>query len=933
MRRDLPVGGDRSSHQRQPGTLFGRDDDIEMIHSFVERAAVSGGPLVLFGSPGVGKTVLLEAAAAQAEAAGMLVVRGVGAEFEGEISFAGLHQVLHTLMEGISSLTATYRQALGVALGTNEGPPPDQLQVSVATLALLTHMAAERPLLLVVDDLPWLDRVSARVLSFVARRLTGTRVGFLGASRSGQESFFDSAGMPEHEVKPLDEAAAIALVEHRFPNLAPWVRMRLLAESQGNPLALLELPVSLSEQQRIGTSALPEVLPLGTRLQAIFASRIRRLPAATQQLLLLAVLEGVCPTVGPLTGDRWLGRPDLAPAERAGLVRIDDRTGRLVFRHPLTRSAVMELSTSDQRREAHRMLADQSMDRPERRAWHLAHATVEPDEQVAAFLEQVGRDITRRGDVVGGIRILLRAADLSPQGYYRSRRIAEAAYLGADLTGDLRDVPQLLEEARRADGGRAGPLVAAIAAAHHLLLSGEGDIDTAHRLLAGAIEMQPQPYDATNATIIEALYILALVSHGGHRGELWEAVHTRLARVAPRVPSRLALHISTTADPARTAVSAVDQLDAAIATLDQEFDPVRIIRLAFSSMYVDRLPGCRAALRRLLREGRRTQAVTLQIQALSFLSRDLFTAGEWNELQELAEEGRRLAEAHSYRLLSTNFLYRMALVAAARGDDVTSTAVADDMIRWSAPRRIGFHLACAAHVKALAAISRGDFENAYRHASAVSRAGELASHVPTALFLIMDLVEAAVRTGRHAEAAAHVTAVHEAGVAEISGRLALIAHASAALAATDREAGELFEMALAVPAADRWPFDLARVQLAYGERLRRGKSHARARVHLTAALEAFQRLGATPWMERAGNELRATGIAVGRALGTGPASLTPQQLEIAKLAAAGLTNKQIGQRLHLSPRTVGFHLYQVFPKLGVTSRAALRDALANLPAD
>lgn len=923
--------GDRSPHARE-AALFGRDDDLELIHSFVERAAVSGGRLVLYGSAGVGKTVLLEAAARQAEAAGVRVLRVVGAEFESEISFAGLHQLLHPLMASFPDLIETHRKALGVALGTQDGPPPDQLQVSAATLALLTHTAAERSLLLIVDDLPWLDRVSAQVLSFVARRLTGTHVGFLGASRSEQESYFESAGLPKHEVKPLNQAAATALVEECFPYLAPLVRMRLLAESEGNPLALLELPIALTEQQRVGISALPEVLPLGSRLQAIFASRIKSLPAATQRLLLLAVLEGASPTVEPLTGSRWLGRQELAPAERARLVHVDDRTGRLTFRHPLARSAVVELSTSDERREAHRVLADQSMDRPERRAWHLAQATIEPDEQVAAFLEEVGRDITRRGDVAGGVAILLRAADLTPRGYYRSRRIAEAAYLAADLTGDLRDVPHLLEEARLTDSGQAGPLFAAIAAAHHMLLSGDADIDTAHRLLAGAIEMQPQPYDATNETIIEALYTLAFVSHGGHRAELWPTLDTALARVTPHVPDRLALCISTVADPARTASSAVDELDAAIGTVDQESDPVRIIRLAFSSVYVDRLAGCRNALRRLLRQGRKSQAVTLQIQALIFLTRDLFTAGEWDELQELAAEGQRLAEAHSYRLMSIDFLYRQALVAAARGDYATSSALTDEMIRWSAARRVGFHVACAAHVRALAALSRGDFDNAYRHASAVSRPGELASHVPTALFLIMDLVEAAVRTGRRTEAAAHVAAVREAGVAEISGRLALVAHASAALAASDDEAGELFEMALAIPGADRWPFDLARVQLAYGERLRRVKSNTRARAQLHAALEAFQRLGATPWMERAGNELRATGITTGRAAGAGAASLTPQQLEIAKLAAAGLSNKQIGQRLHLSPRTVGTHLYQVFPKLGVTSRAALRDALADLPA-
>jgi DNA-binding CsgD family transcriptional regulator len=906
---------------------------LTLISSFVDQAAVSGSALLLSGDAGVGKTVLLDAGAAHARAADTRVLRAAGAQFETAVSFAGLHQVLHPLLDDLAGLSVTHRRALSVALGLRDGWASDQLVVSNAALALLTRAATARTLLVVVDDLPWLDRASARVLGFVARRLTASRVGFLGAYRTDEASFFDRGGLSGHEVRPLDDTAADALVKDRFPYLTPRVRQRLLAESQGNPLALLELPVALSDTQRAGAGTLPAVLPLSRRLQAVFVSRVENLPAATRRLLLLAVLDGT----GDLrtlrsAGSRLTGSADLAHAERAKLVHVDDSAGRLTFRHPLTRSAVMELSTSDQRREAHRALAEQLADRPERRAWHLAQATVEPDEQVAGLLEQVAHDITRRGDAVGATAALLRAADLSPRGYDRSRRIAEAAYLGANLTGDLRDVPRLLEDARRADGGRAGPLVAAVAAALHILLSGDADVDTAHRLLVGAIEMQAEPYDHADDGMVEALYTLAFVCHGGQRADLWNPFYRALTRLSPPVPDRLALTVSTIADPARTALPALGRLDSAIAALDREADPVRVIRTAMASVYVDRLAGCRQALRRMLRDGRDNGAVTLQIQALIFLSRDSFMAGEWDELQEQADEGRRLSEEHSYRLMSTDFIYRQALVAAVRGDEATTRTLTDEMTRWSAPRRIEFHLSCAAHAKALAALGRGDFEDAYRQASAVSRPGELASHAPTALFLIMELVEAAVRTGRRVEAAAHVAAVRAADIAGISPRLALITHASAAIAAPNHRAVELFEEALAVPATDRWPFDLARVQLAYGERLRRTKATAHARTQLTAAVDAFQRLEARPWAERARNELRATGISIGRtAASIGPASLTPQQREIANLAAAGLTNKQIGERLNLSPRTIGTHLYQLFPKLGVTSRAALRDALATSP--
>ncbi|WP_405534769.1 LuxR C-terminal-related transcriptional regulator [Streptomyces sp. NBC_00075] len=916
------------------GQLIGRERDLELVRGFVVGAMHSGGALLLSGEAGVGKTVLLDAAATQAHDLGSRVVRAAGVEFESTVSFAGLHQVLRPLLAGLERLTDPYRGALSVALGLADGAPSDQLLVSNATLTLLSEAAAERPLLVIVDDLPWLDRASAVVLGFVARRLDGSRVGLLGAYRSYEGSFFERGGVPEHDVRPLDATAAAELIQDRFPSLAPRMRDRLLAEAQGNPLALLELPIALSGSRRSG-AGVPDVLPLSRRLQAVFASRVEALPEATRLLLLYAVLDGTGDLrVLASAGSEETGMEDLAHAERAGLVRVDDRTSRLAFRHPLTRSAVVELSTSDQRRKVHRALAEHRADRPERRAWHLAHATVEPAEDVARLLEGVAHDIVRRGDAGGAIAALLRAAELSPRGYDRGRRIAEAAYLGADLTGDLRDVPRLLEEARQADGGRAGPLVAAVAAAHHILLSGEGDLDTAHRLLVGAIEMQHQPYDATDDTMIEALYTLAWVCHGRQRAELWEPLHRALGLLKPQVPDRLALIIGTIADPARTAPPALEGLDEVIASLDQEIDPVRIVRIAMASVYVDRLAGCRTALRRVLRDGRDSDSVTLELQGRLFLGRDRFAAGEWDELEAQAEQGRRLGETHSYRLLSTDFAYQRALVAAARGDESATRALTDEMTLWAAPRQVGFFLSCASHARALAALGRARFEDAYRHASAISGAGEIASHVPTALFVVMDLVEAAVRTGRGAEAVAHAAAARESGIGAISPRLDMAVQASAAIAAADHgTAVDRFEEALAVPGTDRWPFELARVRLAYGERLRRARSTTEARAQLGAALDAFERLGARAWTARAGNELRATGQSARRLDRHGPVSLTPQQREIALLAAAGLTNKQIGERLFLSPRTVSTHLYQLFPKLGVTSRAALRDALARQSPD
>lgn len=263
------------------------------------------------------------------------------------------------------------------------------------------------------------------------------------------------------------------------------------------------------------------------------------------------------------------------------------------------------------------------------------------------------------------------------------------------------------------------------------------------------------------------------------------------------------------------------------------------------------------------------------------------------------------------------------MLAAARGQEETATALADQLTRWATPRRARALHCYAWQVNALVALGRSDFEEAYRQSAAISPAGELAAHVPHALWVITDLVEAAVRAGRHTEAVAHAAAVGEAGLAAISPRLAMVTGASAAMVAPEGEYSRLFESALATPGAERWPFERARLQLVYGERLRRDRATTEARTQLTAALTTFRSLDAQPWAARTSAELRATGLSIGY----GKADLTPQQLQIAMLAAEGLTNKQIGERLSLSPRTVANHLYQLFPKLGVASRAALRDAL------
>jgi DNA-binding CsgD family transcriptional regulator len=333
--------------------------------------------------------------------------------------------------------------------------------------------------------------------------------------------------------------------------------------------------------------------------------------------------------------------------------------------------------------------------------------------------------------------------------------------------------------------------------------------------------------------------------------------------------------------------------------------------------FLERLGACRAALWRVVEDGRRGGAIASALVALIVLGLDDFATGQWDEMQQLVDEILDLAREHGYGLQLWSGLHLSALIAAVRGDDETVRTVTDDLMQWAVPRQVQTVVRFAHHARGVAALGRGDYEQAYRHLNAISPSGTLESHVPNAMWVLLDLVEAAVGAGRHDEA-----------VAALSPRFALAVAAAAAMTAPDDQAGALFAAAIASPGLERWVFDVARVQLAYGQHLRRVRSSNEARTQLMSALGTFDRIGARPWATRARNELRATGRPQAHA--GGAVVLTPQEHEIAELAASGLTNKEIGARLYLSHRTVGAHLHRVFPKLGITSRAALRDALSRL---
>ncbi|MFI9543780.1 AAA family ATPase [Streptomyces sp. NPDC052016] len=912
----------------QPATLVGRLEETEFLRRFLDRVGANGGALVISGEPGVGKTELLEATAEAARASGTTVLRVTGTEFEADVGYAALHQALLPLSCVLSALGDEQAGALRVALGFETGPAPDRLLLSSAVTMLLRRAAAETPLLLLIDDVPWLDRASAVVLGFAARRLVGSRAGLLAALRTGSPGYFDVSGLPELTVRPLDDEAAVHLLTTRFPGLDPQTRARVLDTAQGNPLALLELPQALEEARDGPTRSLPPVLPLGQRLQRLFAARVAALPTPTRRLLLTAALEssGELRVLQAAAGDDYR-LDDLGPAERDQLVRITTDRHRVAFRHPLIRSAVVAESTSADRRRVHRALATALVDDDERRAWHLGEATLEPDEEVAAQLEAAARRVLARGDYQAVISLLCRAADLSPSADGRARRLAEAAYVGAEGMAETKGAAELLDGVRQA-GRQVHASLNYVSAAALLLLDSDGHVDTAHRLLVGALEAHPRPGDASDTSVVNALWTLALVCFVSGRAELWSAFRAATARLKPKPPSMLSLVTGMFGDPARDGVALLPRLDAALATVHDANDPATVQNLAAAAWYADRLADVREPLWRLIRSGRAGGPGRRRLVALMDVCVDDFHRGEWSEAAELAAEGLGICEEPGARFFGWYFRYHQALLAAVQGSFETSRALADQMIGWAGARGVGTAVTYARHALILADLGEGDFESAYQHATAVSPAGTLAPYAPHSLWVALDLVEAAVRTDRSAEAEEHVRALRETGVADLSPRLAILEAGCAAVVAPDDAAPKLFEQALSLPTVDAWPFDTARIRLLYGERLRRLRAPSEARTQLRPALTSFEKLGAAPWAARAERELRAAGQATQSAAHGGKvATLTPQELEIARLAASGMTNKEIGERLFVSPRTVSTHLYQIFPKLGITKRAALRDAI------
>jgi DNA-binding CsgD family transcriptional regulator len=728
-----------------------------------------------------------------------------------------------------------------------------------------------------------------------------------------------------HEVRPLSDRAARELLADRHPDLPESVRERVLREAAGNPLALEDF----STPSEASSMALMPFVPLGDRVRDSYERRLAPLSVGAREALLLAALDQGDDLIRlSATGALPAVRAALSSAEAARLVTIGSDE-KLIFEHILVRNAVVDLATAEQRRGAHATWAKAlSESDPVRSIYHRAEAAIGPDEELATALEGVARQARGRGDELGAVAAATKSAQLSADPAGRARRLAGAAYFGM-LSGRPKSASDLLSHARRTDADIHGSF-ADLAIAAFLMLHGDGDVDAAYRLVADAIDAHPDPGDSSDPGLDLALRTLFKMALMADRGDLFDGCRRRLERLREPIGEPMALALAS-ARLSSFQPADLSQYDRAIAR-STEHGLDDLLWVANNAVLLTRVDELRPILEATLPQ-MTGDAEGSRIEIEFMIAYAGLRTGDWDDAVRIAQAGLDRINEQTPGLAGWALVAVQAQIAAHRGDLVAARAAADALMAWATPRKIGAAQHFALQIRSAAAFSVGDFEEAFRILELISPIGTLAHGVSSSTVVAMDLVRAAMRTDRSEQAQAHVRALEQAGTDRLSPFLALLTAGSAALAAgSGPEAVERFERALATPGAERWPFELARIRLAYGELLRRQGSVSLSRQQFSAARAVFVRLDARPMTARADAEMAATGEASSDQA-VQPQSgvlsrLSPQEWQVASLAAAGLTNKQIAATLFLSPRTVANHLHRVFPKLSVTSRAGLRDALS-----
>jgi DNA-binding CsgD family transcriptional regulator len=903
--------------------LVGRDLEQSLLRSVLDEVAIRGQALVLRGEPGIGKSRLLSATVRTARERGISVLTTTGVQSEAHLPFAGLHQLLRPVRARVAELPAVQRAALDAAFGLTHEVAPEHYRIAMAALDLVSEVATDAPLLLVVEDAQWLDRPTSEVLAFVARRIESDPIIMLAAARDGYPSVLVDAGLPEHRLAGLDNATAGALLDAAAPQLPLAARIRVLREAAGNPLALLELPaVAWHEDEQWVSGA----LPLTERLERAFAARVSDLPDATRLVLLVAALndeDSVSEILraGSAVAGTALDLDVAAPAAEVGIVDLDLR--RLRFRHPLIRSAVAQSASLADRRRVHEALANVLEDQ-DRRAWHRAALLSGEHEDVALELEAAGAQAHQRGALAVAVTAMRRAAELGEPAR-RSRRLLDAAALAVELGRPdavvplLRELNQLdlgdLERARvtwveetavTRPLGDVGRITSLIAAAERAGAAGDHELRVDLLWLVVSRAWWVDPGAAARQVLVDASRRL-----GGAKAE------------DPRV---FAIHAY--ADPLGHAAEVLARLRSAAsderlnADAARFFGPAALVVGAFD-LGNDFLAVAVDGLRTEGRLGHLPRLLTLYSSMAARL-------GDWEVAISAAEEAGRLAEELAEPQWEAAADTVISLVAAMRGDEQKAERMAARAEMVAEPAGANITMAFAQFGRVLAALASSRHADAFAYAERLFDPGDSAHHPVISSWLIADLAEAARHIDRLEAARARVAQV-EAIAGERPGTwLALVLRHARALVAESAEAGDRFDEALASDLT-RWPFQRARIQLAYGQWLRRQRRVAESRGVLRTARDTFDALGCAPWSEYARRELRASGERSRRRVPEARHQLTPQELQIAQLAAEGLSNREIGQRLYLSHRTISTHLYRVFPKLGITSRGELSGALVPRP--
>ena len=881
--------------------------------------------LVVRGEPGVGKTALLDYLARHAS--GCQVARAIGVQSEMELAFAGLHQLCGPMLNRLSRLPEPQRVALQTAFGLSAGPAPDRFLVGLAVLGLLSEVAGERPLICLVDDQQWLDSASAQALEFVARRLAADPVGLVFATRDPSDGL---AAFPALAVEGLQEGDARALLDTvQLGPLDARVRDLIVAETRGNPLALLELPRGFTPAELAGGFGLPGARRLPGRIEESFRRQIEGLPDQTQRLLQLAAADssGDPLLVWRAAGQLGIPVPAGESAVEAGLIEFG---AQIRFRHPLVRSAAYRSASIQERQKAHRALGavtDSNLD-PDRRAWHLAQAALGPDEQVAGELERSAVRAQRRGGLAAAAAFLERAAMLTPDPVGRTQRLLAAARAKSDA-GALDAAKGLLV------GVEAGP-VDARHAAEIELLRGQIALDQrrggdAHRLLLNAARrLQPFSVDVARAAHLDALVAAVWANDLGspHVREAAEA-----ARNAPRVPApprvldvlldAVALRVTegyAKAAPALTrALNMVLTLDVGSGESDRWLWLAggRISQIIAMELWD--YESWHALASGQVQFSRSTGALMHLAFALNYQARVHILAGNLLAADRLIQEDHLVAEATGNQPIADTAM----MLAAWRGHEQEASDLIDATSREATARG-------AERLASLAAYASAVLHNGFgRSADAYAAARRAFAREPMGFgsHIVPELAEAAARTGDTQGLAAVLEWLSERTRATPTEWLQGIEFRVRALLSVGEAAEQYYLESIERLSRTRVRAQLARAHLLYGEWLRRENRRADAREQLRTAHEMLDAMGAKAFAERARNELLATGETVRKRVIESSHALTAQESQVARLAREGLTNPEIGARLFISSRTVQYHLRKVFTKLGIKSRTQLHQVL------